>query len=130
MNKKVFLKLVCLFIVLISFLMIVVPTGVEAEYSYSSHLDDSDWKDYDTTVSSVTNNVMLTIVSVIRIVGTGVSIIMLTYVAIKYMSAAPQEKAEFKKSATAMVVGAIVLFGTTQIIGVISKFATDNIVTG
>ena len=54
---------------------------------------------------------------------------MLTYVAIKYMSAAPSEKAEFKKSATAMIVGAIVLFAATQILTVIANFATSNIKT-
>ena len=52
---------------------------------------------------------------------------MLTYVAIKYMSAAPSEKADFKKSATGFVVGAVVLFATTNILGVIADFAKSNI---
>ncbi len=52
---------------------------------------------------------------------------MLVYVAIKYMSAAPSEKAEFKKSATAYIVGAVVLFAASNILGVIADFATKNI---
>lgn len=79
------------------------------------------------SVISSTKSVVGTIINVIRIVGTGIAIIMLTYVAIKYMSAAPNEKAEFKKSATGFIVGAVILFATTQILGVIADFATLNI---
>ena len=72
-------------------------------------------------------DIMGAIITIIRIIGTGISIIMITYVAIKYMSAAPQEKAEFKKSATALIVGAVVLFAGTNILTIISNFATTNI---
>ncbi len=77
-----------------------------------------------------TQNIVGTVINVIRIVGTGIAIIMLTYIAIKYMSAAPSEKAEFKKSATGMIVGAIVLFAASNILQVIANFANKNIVTG
>ena len=78
-------------------------------------------------VVTATYNVMSIATRVIRTVGIGISIIMLTYVAIRYMTAAPQEKAEFKKSATAMIVGAIVLFGATNILYLINDFANQNI---
>ena len=96
-----------------------------ADYTYNF---SADWtNEGDANVTNVAQNVMGSAITVIRIVGTGISIIMLTYVAIKYMSAAPTEKAEFKKSATAFVVGAIVLFATTNILGIIADFATTNI---
>ena len=85
------------------------------------------WTSGDSGVVSTTQKIMATAINVIRIVGTGIAIIMITYVAIKYMSAAPQEKAEFKKSATALVVGAIVLFAGTNILKIIANFATTNI---
>ncbi len=81
----------------------------------------------DQDVTSATRNVMGTVINTIKIVGTGVAIIMITYVAIKYMSAAPSEKAEFKKSAVAYIVGAIVLFAASNILSVINNFATANI---
>lgn len=71
--------------------------------------------------------IMGTIIQTIKIVGYGIAIIMLIYVAIKYMSAAPDEKAEFKKSATAYIVGAVVLFGAASIVGIIQNFATTNV---
>jgi type IV secretory pathway VirB2 component (pilin) len=72
-----------------------------------------------------TKSVIATAINVIRVVGTGIALIMLSYVGIKYMSAAPSEKADFKKSATAYVVGAIVLFGASNIISIIANFATN-----
>ncbi len=91
--------------------------------------DSASWKDADanSNVAKTTQNIVGTAINVIRIVGTGIAIIMITYVAIKYMSAAPSEKAEFKKSATAMIVGAIVLFAATNILKIIADFATTNI---
>lgn len=79
------------------------------------------------SITGATQNIMGTIINTIRIVGTGVSIIMITYVAIKYMSAAPNEKAEFKKSAMAFIVGAVILFASSNLLGVIADFATKNI---
>lgn len=90
--------------------------------------DANSWAPQDDGgVSSATQSIVGSIITVIRIVGVGIAIIMTTYVAIKYMSAAPNEKAEFKKSATGLIVGAIVLFATTQILGIIADFATSNI---
>ena len=76
---------------------------------------------------SSTQNIVGTVINVIRIVGTGIAIIMLTYVAIKYMSAAPSEKAEIKKSVTIYVVGAIVLFSASALLGIVKSFAINNI---
>ena len=53
----------------------------------------------------------------------GVAVTMLVMVAIKYMSAAPGEKADIKKHAVIYVVGAIVMFASTGILGIIQKFA-------
>ena len=85
-----------------------------------------DWIRFQ-VVRQLLQKIMGTIINTIKIVGTGISIIMLVYVAIKYMSAAPSEKAEFKKSATAYIVGAVVLFAASNILGVIADFATKNI---
>ena len=48
---------------------------------------------------------------------------MLIVLAIKYISAAPGDKAEIKKHAVVYVVGALVLFGASGIIEVIKQLA-------
>lgn len=123
--KKMFVSLM-LFSFLSSFGMLFSNIGY-GEFTFEteiSTLDKMGAKGAKLTKS--TKNIVGTIVNTIRIVGTGIAIIMITYVAIKYMSAAPTEKAEFKKSATAYIVGAVVLFASTQILGVIADFATAN----
>lgn len=121
------LKIVFCLIMLLNVVMVFPKNTAFAQTSYSEMITGAEsWK-ADDGVKSVTKKVMGTIIQVMRIVGVGVAIVMLTYVAIKYMSAAPAEKAEFKKSATAYIVGAIVLFGTSGILGIIENFASTNI---
>lgn len=126
-------KLVCvatiiMFLIYFSVLLNTIGYGVVLGWEYSDEID-ADWTNtaHGTSLSTATQNVVGTIINTIRIIGTGIAIIMLTYVAIKYIMAAPQEKADFKKSATAYIVGAIVLFASTNILTVIADFASSNI---
>lgn len=53
----------------------------------------------------------------VRLIGTGLALIMLTYMSIRYMTArGPHEKAELKKSLINYLIGAVVLIGATNII--------------
>lgn len=72
-------------------------------------------------------NVMNGIISVVRVVGMCIAITLLLVIAMKYMTAAPGEKADIKKASIAYVVGALVLFGAVGILGIISDFASSNI---
>ena len=63
------------------------------------------------------------LINIIQIIGSGVAIIMLIVLAIKYISAAPGDKAEIKKHAVVYVVGAIVLFAATGILQIIKNFS-------
>ena len=89
--------------------------------------DNFDFTQFDdkgiSTVDEAAQSVMGTAIQVIRIVGTGVSIVMLSYIGIKYITAAPTEKAEFKRSAAIFVLGAILIFGATQILAIVIGFA-------
>lgn len=64
------------------------------------------------------------LLSVAQLVGVAVAVIMLIVLAIKYISAAPNDKAEIKKHAVVYIVGAIVLFAASGILGIIKNFAT------
>lgn len=119
------LKILVILIIMMS-LMFICLKNVEA-YDFQTNLKDDWTKQGDSTVINPVRSVVSGALTIIRVVGTGVAIIMLTYVGIKYMTAAPSEKAEFKKSATAYVVGAIVLFAASNIVGIIADFATGNI---
>jgi type IV secretory pathway VirB2 component (pilin) len=57
----------------------------------------------------------------------GVAIIMLIVLAIQYIAASPEGKAEVKKNATVYIVGAIILFAASGILGIIRRFAIQSI---
>ena len=63
--------------------------------------------------------------TIVQVVGVGVAVIMLIILAIKYISAAPSDKAEIKKHAVVYVVGAIVLFAASGILQLIKTFANQ-----
>lgn len=78
-----------------------------------------------TSASSKVTTVISVIITIIRIVGVTVAIVMLLAIAMKYMTAAAGEKAEIKKSAVQYVVGAVVLFGAVGILGIVNDFAKN-----
>ena len=103
-----------------------VATYVSAEGETATWDSVSQFNDRnDTNLDNSTRNIVGAIVSVVRIVGTGIALIMIAFVAMKYMSAAPGDRAEIKKHAVIYVVGAIVLFGGAQLIGIIQNFAQN-----
>ena len=62
------------------------------------------------------------IFSVVQAVGIAVAVIMIVILAIKYISAAPGDKADIKKSAIVYVVGAVLLFAAAGILQIIKTF--------
>lgn len=70
------------------------------------------------------NNIAGAVISVAKVICAGVAIIMITVIAMKYMLAAPSEKADIKKHAVVYIVGAIIMFAATAILQIIQNFAT------
>ena len=95
-------------------------------YNWKGGIGQFDNANAGTAGTSV-KNVVGAIVAIMRIVGSGVAIIMIIAVAIKYMSAAPGERADIKKHAVPFVVGAIILFASSNILGILADFASGNI---
>lgn len=63
------------------------------------------------------------ILAIVQVVAVATAIIMLIVLAIKYISSAPNDKAEIKKHAVIYVVGAVLLFGASGILELIKSFA-------
>lgn len=74
-------------------------------------------------------SILNTILGITQVIGVAIAVIMLIVLAIKYISAAPGDKAEIKKHAVVYIVGAVVLFAASGILGIIRKFAEDTIKT-
>lgn len=78
----------------------------------------------DDALASPAKKVMNAIITIARVIATGVAVIMLIVLAMKYMIAAPGDRADIKKHAVVYVVGAVVLFATSGILTIIQKFAS------
>ncbi len=120
-------------VIILSIAFLLCLMTVASFYSYAS----ADWATQalssvenasgDTNTNKAAYSITGAILTVFRIAAVGIALIMLVAVAIKYMSAAPEGKAEIKKHAVIYVVGAVVLFASAGILGIIETFAESNI---
>ena len=89
-------------------------------------LDPGQFTEIDNSGAALSfQRIIGAIINIVQIIGTGVALIMLIVLAIKYISAAPGDKADIKKHAVVYVVGAIVLFAATGILQIVKNFATN-----
>lgn len=120
MNKKVMKVLAILMVA-----MMVVFSLTQFAFADMPSPTDFDNRGNSAGIDSV-SNVIGSILKLVRTVAIGVAVIMLIVLAIKYISAAPSEKADIKKSATIYIVGAVLLFAASGVLTIIQQFA-DNI---
>lgn len=118
MKKRVIMKIILTMLitalVVLTFGEVLFVRAENSNFSLDGFEDKSN-----TSIDKPVSKISGVILGVIRIIGLGVSIIMITYVAMKYMLAAPSDRADLKKTSIQYVIGAIVVFGATNILQVI-----------
>lgn len=125
MLKKYIKKTILVFLAIIMILSINNYIYAAGESIMSGLINDLDNGAPGDETAGKVNNIVTTVITIARVVGVAVAIVMLLVVAMKYMTAAPGEKADIKKSAVVYVVGAVVLFAVTGILGIINSFASN-----
>ena len=100
--------------------------GQDAGYSGTMKelITTMDEQEGEANSANTARSIVTNLIIIFRIVGVTAAILMLLVVAMKYMTAAPSEKAEIKKSAVVYIVGAVILFAVTGILGIISNLST------
>lgn len=68
-----------------------------------------------------------TVLNVVQVIGIIIAIGCVSIVGIQYMVGSVEQKAEYKKTMTAMIVGAILLVSTTTIVKVIYSTVTKSV---
>ena len=81
--------------------------------------------DNTNSIAKSTRTIVGSIIVVVRIIAVGIAIIMIVVLAMKYMVSSVEDKAEIKKHATVYIVGAIVLFAASGLLGIIQQFANS-----
>lgn len=114
--------------VLVTIMIVAVLTSVSK--AAWDDVGQFEGKGNDSGTIGTAQNIVAVIINVVQVVGVGVAIIMLIVLAIKYISAAPGDKADIKKHAVVYVVGAVVLFAASGILQIIKNFAQTNVTAG
>lgn len=112
-----------LVVLMISLFVLALAQPEALGYAWGTQINTMAGKTGDSNVTGAFTNISGAVITIARIICMGVAITMLVLVAIKYMTAAPGEKADIKKHAVIYVVGAIVMFASTGILGIIQRFA-------
>ncbi len=108
MKKALAMIIVALLIVSVSTLCFAIPDPGEFR---------GDAGSAETGIMNVSNMIL----GIAQVIGVAVAVIMLVILAIKYISAAPSEKGDIKKSAFVYVIGALLLFGGVAVLNIIQR---------
>ncbi len=73
-----------------------------------------------------TVKIVNTAIGLLQIAGSGIALLVITIMGIKYILAAPGEKADIKKMATPIVIGCVLVFGAVNLAAIIESF-TGNV---
>ena len=125
MRKKSIKMLITILIMI--FCVFCISQNVFATDEDKGAFNTSTWDNASGSADSAAQNIMGTAINVIRIVATGISIIMISYIGIKYMMAAPSERADLKKSLVIFTVGAALVFASGNILAIIIDFADNTL---
>lgn len=120
--RKTLLRVLVL-VIAIALSLTVVSLADSYTSSMKNLISTADTVVVETGASNSAGKIVGTVITAARIIGVCFAVVMLLTIAMKYMTAAAGDKADIKKSAVAYVVGAIVLFAVTGILGIIQQFA-------
>lgn len=66
------------------------------------------------------------IYTIIRVAGTGIALLMVMILGIKYMMTSVEEKAEIKKQAIPILVGSAFIFATSNLLSMVAKIVEEK----
>ncbi len=121
-------KFVCIILFFVIIMSVLLPNISNAAYDMMKNVNaiaDASETDVSGATAAITSTKRIAgaVITITRIVAAGIAIRMISVLAMKYMTAAPSDKADIKKHAIPFVVGAIIMFSVSGILGIIQKFS-------
>lgn len=114
-------------IILIAFIAVLIITAGSSVFASNSQLVKGFNGTTNPTGASAITKIISAVLGVVRTVGAAVAIIMLMTIAAKYIMASAGDRADIKKYAVNYVIGALILFGTTGILGIVQNFVNTSL---
>lgn len=115
------IKIISIFLILVFALEIVVQAGFGVN-DIASNNANTTMSDPEKKVVSIGNKIL----SIIRLLGTVLSVIMLMIIGIKYMLGSVEEKSQYKQTLIPYVIGALLLFAASVIPQIIYEFLSGK----
>ena len=84
--------------------------------SISENINTEDYRPSEKINSDKLNSMVQRIIGIIQVVGTVLSVIIITIIGLRYITGSVEERAEYKTTATLYIIGAILLFCTVTIV--------------
>lgn len=120
-------------ILIITLIILLIISAVTIAYGASTQDAITAMNGMENNISDTSGGklggVLNSIIGLIQVAGTGIAMIMVTVFGIKYIMAAPSDKADVKKQIAPMIIGAIVLFGSVNLVNIITKLAMSTLKT-
>lgn len=121
-----------LMVILISLLIILAVSSISHVYGASTMDAVSKMNGMGSSTITDTSNgklggIINSIIGFIQIAGTGISMIMVTLFGTKYIMASPSDKADVKKQIAPMIIGAIILFGSSNLVKIVADIAMTSL---
>lgn len=117
---KTFKIFAIIMIIFIIFSNAVFADGFDVKGTFDGEIHSSA-----SSIKTSVQDVLIVALTITRIVGMAVALIMIIIVGIKIMMAAPSERANIKQYAMNYVIGAVILLGASAIVGIIQTVATS-----
>ena len=116
MKKKVM-------IILTIFMLIIL---VVFNFSFAATIDNpmgnpNQYKPGGLQNADEVKNIGNVIIGIVQFIGSFVSVLVLIVMGIKYMTGSVEEKAEYKKTMVPYIIGAILVFAITNILGIVNS---------
>lgn len=122
MKKKI--SLILTFIMIISLFigttnLYATTGGLNSVISGMQNASTINAGDAGSNVAKAINDV----IGLLQVTGTGISVIVVTMLGIKYLIASPSEKADTKKMIMPILIGCILLFGAVNLVAIVADFS-------
>lgn len=139
--KKNIVKITSLIILVIIYIIIMKSISLATEVIETKNtdgikiastvIDTNKYKPYnkigETEDADELANIGNTIVGILQIIGSIISVVTLAIIGIKYMVGSVEEKAEYKKTMIPYVIGAVMIFAISNLLGVLIEIISDLI---
>ncbi len=122
MKIKGFIK-IALMVLIVIMIFSSIAYADNDNFSFSEINNQTAGEDIKNPVKKAVGAVM----GAVRIIATGVAIVMISVVAMKYLMAAPGDRADMKKASIQYVVGAVIVFGAANILTILVNAFTNMV---